>query len=93
MSVTEGAALSFFYNIAFHEVSVAESPLQLDKLLDTAILMLRGEERTRKMTLWNMSRVLTSLLGGGRGSLPPDLGRVGKGEKINFKTVFKKRSV
>ena len=100
MSTAEGAALAFSYQIVFSEVSVAENHQQLDRLLDTAILQLRGQEDTeqeknRKLTLWTMPRVLTNLLGGGRCSLPPELGRGEKGEKekLTFKTVFKKRSV
>ena len=91
------------HKVAFHEISVAENPQQLDRLLNPAILQLRGEEeeeqeeqeKSRKMTLWTMTRVLTNILGGGRGSLPPEVGRGEKGEteKITFKTVFKKRSV
>ena len=103
MTTTEGSSLASSYKIAFHEISVAESPGQLDRLLNTAILQLRREEDTeqeksRKQTVWTMSRVLTNILGGGRGSLPPELGggereKGRQGEKISFKTVFKKRSV
>jgi hypothetical protein len=39
-----------------------------------------------------MSRVITNMLGGGRGSLPPEVGR-GEKEKMSLKTVFKKISV
>ena len=48
-------------------------------------------EKSRKQTVWSMSRVISNILGGGRGSLPPDLDK--ETEKISFKTVFKKRSV
>ena len=68
--------------------------------MNTAILQLRGEEeeeqeKSRRMTMWTMSRVISNILGGGRGSLPPEVGRGEKWEKdkVTFKTVFKKRSV
>ena len=97
VSTSEGSSLAGSYKTAFHEISVAENPQQLDRLLNTAILQLRGEEeeeqeKNRKMTLWTLTRVLTNMLGGGRGSLPPEVGR-GEKEKATFKTVFKKRSV
>ena len=102
VSTAEGFLLSASHNIAFHEISVAENPSQMDKLVNTTILQLRrmdpDQEKSRKQTVWNMSRVISNILGGGRGSLPPDLGAENKGgggrlEKMSFKTVFKKRSV
>ena len=100
VTTSEGSSLASSYKLVFAEISVAESPQQLDRLLNTAILQLRGEEdaeqeKSRRMTLWTMSRVITNMLGGGRGSLPPEVGRGEKGEKekVTFKTVFKKRSV
>ena len=72
--------------------------------MNSAILQVRRledsePEKSRKQTVWSMSRVISNILGGGRGSLPPDLpsnqrgGGGDKEEKISFKTVFKKRSV
>ena len=100
MTPSEGSSLASIYKVAFHEISVAENPKQLDRLLNSTILQLRidedsEQEKSRKLTLWTMSRVLSNILGGGRGSLPPELGGEEKGEreKVSFKTVFKKRSV
>ena len=98
MTASEGSSLASTYKVAFHEISVAENPKQLDRLVNSIIIqMMQGEEdseqdKSRKLTLWTMSRVLTNILGGGRGSLPPELGE-GEREKVSFKTVFKKRSV
>ena len=102
MTASEGSSLASSYKIAFHEISVAENPGQLDRLLNSAILQLRREEDTeqeksRKQTLWSMSmsRVLSNILGGGRRSLPPELGGGDRerSERMSFKAVFKKRSV
>ena len=81
---------------------MAENPLELDRLLNTTILRGRRledseQDKSRKQTVWSMSRVISNILGGGRGSLPPDLpsegGGGGRAEKMSFKAVFKKRSV
>ena len=94
--------MSSAYKIDFHEISVAENPGELDRLLYSAILQVKRIEdpepdKSRKQTVWSMSRVISNILGGGRGSLPPDLpsegGGGGRAEKMSFKAVFKKRSV
>jgi hypothetical protein len=78
VTTIEGSALASFYKIAFHEISVAENPQQLDRLRNTAILQMRREEdseqeQRKRLTMWTMSRVLTTMLGGGSRSLPPEL--------------------
>ena len=40
--------MAFSYHIVFHEVPVAENHQQLDRLLDTAIIQLRGQEYTEQ---------------------------------------------
>ena len=82
---------------------VAENTGEIDRLVNSAILRVRRmedpeQEKSRKQTVWSMSRVISNILGGGKGSLPPDLpsedkGGGGRAEKMSFKTVFKKRSV
>ena len=87
------------YKIEFHEISVAEEPEEIDRLLSTSLIQLKKMEEKRKQPVWSMSRVISNILGGGRGSLPPELGSEekesgsGRVEKVSFKTVFKKRSV
>ena len=101
VSSSEGLQLSSLYKIDFHEISVADHPGEVDSIVNSAILQVKRledsePEKSRKQTVWSMSRVISNILGGGRGSLPPDLHREGvdkETEKISFKTVFKKRSV
>ena len=64
-------------------------------MLNTSIIQLRREEEvwqenSKKQLVRTMSRVLSNILGGRRGSLPPKLGGA---DKVSFKTVFKKKSV
>ena len=97
MTATEALSLASIYKIEFQEISVAENPEELDMLLNSSIIQRREDEaeqgNSRKQVVRTMSRVLSSILGGGRGSLPPELGGVEKVEKASFKTVFKKISV
>ena len=98
MTATEALSLASIYKIEFQEISVAENPEELDMLLNSSIIQQRREDEaeqgnSKKQVVRTMSRVLSSILSGGRGSLPPELGGSEKGEKVSFKTVFKKRSV